>query len=114
MNFEEAVKAYRQRSLLPEEQVLAEQIAEYPTTLDGHNWLEEALVDLLALDTGDAPPEGMEKPTWQRQIALLDALLTLTREIVEHRVRARAVVGQLTDLSYRHNQVVAELRGTVA
>lgn len=106
MTFTEAIQAYRQRSLLPEEQVLAEQITDYPTTLDGHNWIEETLVGLLALDTGDAPPEGMEKSTWQRQIALLDCLLSMAREIVEYRVLLADLKAQIAE-AQRIAEVVA-------
>lgn len=86
MTLEEAIRTYRNRQPLPEEQVLAEAIAEYPKTFDGHNWLEEAAAELVALDTGDAAPVGMVKPQWQHQIALLDCLLFLAREVVEYRV----------------------------
>lgn len=107
MTFTEAIQAYRQRSLLPEEEILAEQIAEYPKMgSNGHNWLEDALVGLLALDTGDAPPEGMEKSTWQRQIALLDCLLSMAREIVEYRVLLADIKAQIAE-ARRIAEVVA-------
>lgn len=85
MNFEEAVRKYRQRDLLPEEQVIAETMRELWQFTIRENQLERALLRALAIDAGSST-KGLPDHTWQQEIAMLECVQALAQQIVEHRV----------------------------
>lgn len=100
MTLTEAILEFRQRNPLPEEEVLMAAVKEYEVCRE-RNYLEEALVRQMAIDVGDCEER---EPDYRHELASLDCMLSLAREIVDLRV-------QIRDLSVKAGlEMVRDLR----